>query len=208
MLTLQELFKDFKNTEELEKRIPQYCPADYTWVHAAILVAQRAKLIPNPPATVIDLGSGDGKPATLFANHGYTAYGIEIHPELVETARINVATVTKLPNPPQFAQGNYLPKELRPRIKKNWHVLLDDTPDPYKTLEIMLAEIDIFFAYPYPQQVQSIAQLFQQYAKQGAKLLAIGYEAIWNYKIQQPNIKQLAALPTGKTTSFTVYEKI
>jgi SAM-dependent methyltransferase len=50
-------------------------------------IAQVMKLLPPPPARLLDLGCGSGWTSELFARSGYDVLGVDIAPEMIRIAR-------------------------------------------------------------------------------------------------------------------------
>ncbi|MFZ0325625.1 MAG: class I SAM-dependent methyltransferase, partial [Actinomycetes bacterium] len=48
-------------------------------------------VLPQPPATVADLGSGTGSVSVLLAEHGYGVTGVDLSPRMVERATAKAA---------------------------------------------------------------------------------------------------------------------
>lgn len=153
--------------------------------------ARTKGLIPEPPAAVLDLGSGNGVVVALFAAHGYDTYGIEIQDTLVAHAQRNLVDCNL---PATIAQGNYFPPDVRQRTHPREHVLLTETPDPYLKLGKQIDEFDLFFIFPFIKQRESIFDLFNTHAQQGARLLVARESGHWPY-------------PDGITRIAVVYDR-
>ncbi|MBV9999025.1 MAG: methyltransferase domain-containing protein [Verrucomicrobia bacterium] len=52
-------------------------------------VAQILKLLPSPPARLLDLGIGSGWTSKIFAQSGYSVVGLDIAPAMIDLAVIN-----------------------------------------------------------------------------------------------------------------------
>lgn len=181
----------------------EFVPAPQ-WTGRAINRAMKHKSMPKPPATVLDLGSGDGRVVMAFAQKGYNAYGIEINEQLVNKSWEKTSFVT-LSGTASFTHGNYLPQEMRTRLKPEPHVLLQDTPDPYKQIGKTPQDFDMFFIYPHGGQMDSIFDFFKTYARKSAVLMALGDEIDWQYN-GDPQIAHMGTinLPEGR---YTLYRK-
>jgi SAM-dependent methyltransferase len=175
------------------------------WAERAIKNAQHAHKIPRPPASVLDLGSGDGLTTILFAHAGYDAHGIEINDELIGKSREN-AQAAPTRGTVKFANGNYLPPDIRAKLQPRPHLLLTDAPDPYYALQKQPEEFDIFFIFPWPGQMDSVFEFFRQKAKPGAALLAIGGEEDWDYH-GDPGVNHEGTKSLGTDKRYTVYKK-
>ncbi len=176
------------------------------WTERAIANAQRAHKIPRPPASMLDLGSGDGLTTLLFAQLGYDAHGIEINDALVGMAREN-AQATQTKGTVKFAHGNYLPADIRAKLQPQPHLILTDAPDPYYALQKQPEDVDMFFIYPWSGQMDAVFEFFRTRAKPGATLLAIGGEEDWDYH-GDPGVQHEGTVPLGAAKRYTVYRKI
>ena len=175
------------------------------WAERAIKNAQHAHKIPRPPASVLDLGSGDGLTTLLFAHLGYDAHGIEINDSLVGRSREN-AHATQTKGTIKFANGNYLPADIREKLQPRPHVILTDAPDPYYALGKQPEDFDLFFIFPWPGQMDSVFKFFRTRAKTGAKLLALGGEEDWDYH-GDPGVSHDGTKSIAVHGRYTVYRK-
>jgi predicted O-methyltransferase YrrM len=152
------------------------------WLAEHIMQGIASKILPQPPASVLDLGCGNGYAAVLFAAHGYRAHGIDLQESLVERAQRASEELARqdVIVPARFAIGNYLPSDVRKRSAKAPHVLLEETVDPYSSLGKRPEEFDLFFVYPFPNQMESVFDLFMSSARPGAYLMALGDDVDWS----------------------------
>src|SRR5262245_48491762 len=54
-------------------------------------LGQMMKLLPSPPARLLDLGTGSGWTAEFFARCGYGVLGVDVAPDMIELARRRLA---------------------------------------------------------------------------------------------------------------------
>lgn len=203
-ITLQKLVDEFDNPEDslLEgPRTIDFIPSKPEILEIEIKQAMKAGLLPKPPATVLDLGSGNGIAAALFALKGFDAYGIELNPGLVTRSQEHASRVgLKL----TIAMGNYFPRDVREKLKEDYHVRLRDSADPYKALGREFKDFDLIFNYPFPTQMPAIFQLFGDYARKGQRLMLFGNENCW----KPPTDQSIARIGPEKDAKWhTVYEK-
>src|SRR5579872_7554330 len=83
-----------------------FIPAVYPEVYLAL------KRLKPAATTFLEWGSGIGTVAIMADMLGYEAYGIEIHPELVQRAE---ALARRFESRAQFACGTFIPEGYRPR---------------------------------------------------------------------------------------------
>ena len=210
----------------LESRFPT-CPkesnSDFvrspSWVADAIKDGIEKRLIPKPPASVIDLGCGNGYVVALFAALGYDAFGIEIQQPLIEHAEKAAKELSSLPGKMHFACGNYLPQNVRKLAVPQGRVILQDAPKkytmPYEALKKKHLEFDIFFVYPFPNQMDTVFDFFGRYPRSGAHLIIVGDEIDWRPQrepgknLVHSGTQQLSSAPCqgASQRSYCVYRK-
>ena len=140
--------------------IPQFVPADgrTTWQLLNSVVTQT---LPQRPLTFCEWGSGIGLVTLLASLMGMSATGIEIEEDLIDTAR---DFSQQFAIPATFIHGSIYPK---------------DNPVPLIDYE----EVDLFFAYPWPNQIAPMIDLFQKVASTGSVLVV--YHGGRNYRVLQ-----------------------
>jgi len=160
------------------RRLPRFVPSEADLVYAAIDFVTRRGL---PPGRVFcEWGSGFGTGTCLAALLGYEAYGIEIEPELVDISRqmardLNIAAA--------FLCTSYIPEGFESYAGVGGEELVQsrtftypgeafEAEPRYDGMAFDIAEIDLFFAYPWPDEQELIQQLFDAVAMEGAILIA------------------------------------
>lgn len=138
--------------------IPQFVAADgrTTW---QLLNSVVKHTLPDRQPVFCEWGSGTGLVTLIASLMGMTATGIEIEEDLIDLAR-DISQQFAIPA--SFIQGSIYPKD-------NQIPLID-----YK-------EVDLFFAYPWPNQIAQMIDLFQQVAASGAILVV--YHGGRNYRV-------------------------
>ncbi len=160
------------------RRVPRFVPSEAELVFAAIDYVTRQDL---PPGRVFcEWGSGFGAGVCLAALLGYEAYGIEIQPELVESSR---EMARDLDIPVEILCTSYIPEGFESYSGVGAEILVksrtyaypgeaDDSEPQYEGMACDIAEVDLFFAYPWPEEQELIQQLFDAVAVEGAILIA------------------------------------
>jgi hypothetical protein len=160
------------------RRLPRFVPSEADLVYAAIDCVTRRGL---PPGRVFcEWGSGFGTGTCLAALLGYEAYGIEIEPELVDISRqmardFDIAA--------EFLCTSYIPEGFESYAGVGGEELVKartftypgeafEAEPHYDGMAFDIAEIDLFFAYPWPDEQELIQQLFDAVAMEGAILVA------------------------------------
>lgn len=140
--------------------IPQFVPADgrISW-HLLNSVIEQT--MPGSKPVFCEWGSGIGLVTLIASLIGLPATGIEIEEDLIEMAN---GFSKKHAITASFINGSIYPK---------------DNPDPL----INYAEVDLFFAYPWPNQITQMINLFQQVASSGAVFVC--YHGGRNYRVLQ-----------------------
>ncbi len=148
--------------------IPGFVPSDFVSVYAALEVLQTTDLIPGP--WFCEWGSGMGVVACLAALLGFDAWGIEIDATLVGEARRLAADFDL---PARFVRGSFIPAEaeIEWNAEGRFEWLTTEERDGYTDLGLEPDEFDVIFAYPWPDEEELTAQLFEQYARPGALLV-------------------------------------
>ena len=135
-----------------------------------------------PPTRVFcEWGSGFGTATCLAALLGYEAYGLEIDEELVRLSR---AIARRLGIPVQMLCTSLFPEGYEASAGVDGAALVTpasvsdhhDTaeargPLRYDGMAIAIADIGVFFAYPWPEERELMQQLFDAVAREGAMLV-------------------------------------
>ncbi len=160
------------------RRLPRFVPSEAELVFAALDYVTRHNL---PPGRVFcEWGSGFGTGTCLAALLGYEAYGIEIQPELVEISR---EMARDLDIPVEILCTSYIPEGFESYDGVGGEELVQsrtfgypgdivEIERQYDGMPYHIAEVDLFFAYPWPEEQELIQQLFDAVAMEGAMLLA------------------------------------
>ena len=141
-----------------------------------------AKTWQLPPTRVFcEWGSGFGTATCLAALLGYEAYGLEIDAELVRLSR---AIARRLGIPVTMLCTSFLPAGYAASAGGDGAALVTpeavnahhDTaearaPLRYDGMESAIADIGVFFAYPWPEERVLMRQLFEAVARVGALLV-------------------------------------
>lgn len=114
-------------------------------------------------------GSGLGVVTDLAALAGLAAVGIECEPALVAEAR---ALAERFDVPAEFVCGSFVPPggESRVLADGNYSWFTTSSDHAYDELGLDVSDFDLVFAYPWPDEEQVTADLFDRYAGPGAVL--------------------------------------
>lgn len=150
-------------------RIFGFVPGDYRTSYVVLSGLARTSLHRGP--LIVEWGSGFGVNTILAAMCGFEAYGIEIEGRLVDASRqladdFGVAAT--------FVAGSYIPRRGQASVDREggcaWlHAQADNT---YEELGFDPEDVDVVFAYPWPDEEAIATRLFERFAGDGALLLS------------------------------------
>jgi hypothetical protein len=149
-------------------RIPAFVPSDYEGAYRTL-----RGLIETPDVRgtrFCEWGSGFGAVTCLAEEAGFDACGIEAEAELVDQAR-RLAEDFGLSA--EFAHGSFIPPGAESRVYSGgtYSWLTTESDHAYHELGLEVADLDVVFAYPWPDEEALTAELFDQYAGPGAVLV-------------------------------------
>jgi hypothetical protein len=158
---------------------PRFVPSVPERVFAVLAEVTRRQL---PPTRVFcEWGSGFGTATCLAALLGYEAYGLEIDAELVRRSR---ALARRLGIPVTMLCTSFVPAGYAASAGGDGVALVTpasvsahhDTaearaPLRYAGMANAIADIGLFFAYPWPEERALMRQLFEAVARAGALLV-------------------------------------
>lgn len=154
--------------ELAEARSPAFVPSDYDRVFPVLRALADSALLRGH--TFCEWGSGLGVNVGLAAFLGYDAYGIEAEWGLVEEAR-RLADDFDLSA--EFVCGSFIPAGGERHVHRggeySWFTTESDSA--YAELGLGADDFDLVYAYPWPDEEQVVAELFDLYAGVGAVLL-------------------------------------
>jgi predicted O-methyltransferase YrrM len=138
-----------------ERCIPGFVPSHFPSVYRVLkLLAGCSQLRGR---SFCEWGSGFGVVTCLAAMLNYEAVGIEQEPELIELAR-KLAEDFALPV--SYVCGSFLPDETSSTS--------DGELSAYDQLGFAPEEIDVIFAYPWPDERTQTLELFEEISGSGA----------------------------------------
>jgi hypothetical protein len=162
-----------------DDQAPRFVPSVPERVWAVLEEVTRRQL---PPTRVFcEWGSGFGTATCLAALLGYEAYGLEIDAELVQRSRaiarrlripVTLLCTSFVPAGYAAAAGSDGVAVVTPASVSTHH----DTAEVrgalrYAGMASAIADIGLFFAYPWPEERALMRQLFEAVARVGALLV-------------------------------------
>jgi hypothetical protein len=151
-----------------ERHIPGFVPSNFGRAYWALRGLAEAGAARGD--LFCEWGSGFGVVACLAAMLDFDAYGIEIEGELVDAARLLAADFHV---PVAFVRGSFIPKGSAACFQRGDGFAWLTTSEGHteEELGLGLADFDVIFAYPWPDEERVTAALFEQQAGAGAALL-------------------------------------
>lgn len=156
--------RDRFESEVRRVRFHPFVASDYEGVLQALVGLRR------PGLRFLEWGSATGVITIMADLLGFEAYGIEIDPQLVETARDLAA---RSGSQARFAVGSFLPDnyEWMPETGDGRLGTIGRGASAYPELGWRLEEFDLVFAFPWNGETPILHDLMQRRGKRGASLL-------------------------------------
>jgi hypothetical protein len=144
-----------------------FVPSDYEGAYRVLRAIAEAGLARG--TRFCEWGSGFGVVACLAASLGFESYGIEIDGPLVDQAR-RLAEDFGLDV--EFAHGSFIPRDAEGRVASagQYAWLTTEADDAYAELGLEPDDMDVVFAYPWPDEEAVTLDLFARTAGRGALL--------------------------------------
>jgi hypothetical protein len=152
---------------QAECRVPAFVPCDYRTAYGVLVALSDAAI--SRGRRFCEWGSGFGVVVGLAAMLDFEAYGIEIESELVDEAR-KLAEDFDLPS--EFVRGSFVPNGAETRVHGGgaYSWLTTESDAAYEDLDLEVSDLDVVFAYPWPDEEAVVCDLFEHYAGNGAIL--------------------------------------
>jgi hypothetical protein len=153
---------------QLACRVPGFVPSDYTAAYGVLRALAETPVLRG--RQFCEWGSGFGVVTCLAAMLDFDACGIEIERMLVDEARL---LAEDFGLSVEFVQGSFVPPGAEERIHAsgNYSWLTTDGDYAYEDLELDLADLDVIFAYPWPDEEAVTGELFERYGGVGSVLV-------------------------------------
>jgi hypothetical protein len=151
-----------------ENQVPAFVPSDYREAYMALQWLESSGHLTG--RWFCEWGSGFGVVACLAAHLEFDAWGIEIEGDLVTAAR---SLADDFGFPVVFVQGSFIPSQGKKFAKaageSSW--MSDVAGGGHEKLGFEPEDFDVIFAYPWPDEEEVTAALFERYARIGAILI-------------------------------------
>ncbi|NUQ19836.1 MAG: class I SAM-dependent methyltransferase [Gemmatimonadaceae bacterium] len=118
----------------------------------------------------LEWGSATGIITIMADLLGFEAYGIELDPALVATAR---EVGARYRSRARFVEGSFLPAGYEPRRRdgEDRTGTIGDGPSGYLQLGLALEDFDVVFAYPWGGEERVMLDVMQRFGRRDALLL-------------------------------------
>lgn len=148
-------------------RVPAFVPCDYETAYRVLLAISEQNIARG--SRFCEWGSGFGVVVSLAAMLDFDACGIEIEGTLIDESR-RLAEDYDLPA--EFVHGSFVPRNAEDRVHRGgtYSWLTTEGDHAYEELELDIDDMDVIFAYPWPDEEAIVYDLFEQYAGIGAIL--------------------------------------
>lgn len=148
-------------------RVPAFVPCDYAAAFGVMRALSDGALARG--TRFCEWGSGFGVVVGLAALLDYDACGIEIEESLVAEAR-RLADDFDLTV--DFVHGSFVPRGAEDRVHAGgaYSWLTTEGDSAYDDLDLDVSDMDVVFAYPWPDEEGVVCDLFDRYAGVGAIL--------------------------------------
>jgi hypothetical protein len=171
-----------KRSSRLQRqgRHPAFVPCDYAGAYGVLAGLAAAALTPGN--LLCEWGCGLGAVACLAALLDYDACGLEVETDLVGAAR-RLAADFELPV--EFACASFIPQGAAQRRSGCGPFAWLNTEESATGGDLGLdpGDFDVVFAYPWPDEVDFISALFEDYGAVGAVLVT--YEGGKAFRLQR-----------------------
>jgi hypothetical protein len=149
-------------------RVPAFVPCDFEGSYRLLRAISDGNLARG--LRFCEWGSGFGVTACLAALAGFDACGIEIDGELVDHAR-RLAGDFELDV--EFIRGSFIPPGGERLVESagQYAWFTTDADSAYEELDLDPEDMDVIFAYPWPDEEFVTGDLFHRYAGPGAMLV-------------------------------------
>ncbi|MBP3960912.1 hypothetical protein J8F10_37295 [Gemmata sp. G18] len=148
-------------------RVPAFVPCDYTTAYKVLRALAGGEFTRG--SRFCEWGCGFGVVVGLAAMLDFDACGIEIEGTLVDEGR-QLAEDYDLPV--ELIHGSFVPPGAEDRVYKGgtYSWLTTEGDQAYEDLDLEISDLDVIFAYPWPDEEAVVYDLFDSYAGVGAVL--------------------------------------
>ena len=150
-------------------RVPAFVPCDFEGTFRLLRALAESNLTRG--MRFCEWGSGFGVATSLAATVGFDACGIEIDGELVGHAQ---KLAEDFDIEVEFIRGSFIPPggEKRVHDAGNYAWFTTDADSAYEELDLDADDMDVIFAYSWPDEELVVSELFDRYAGAGAILMS------------------------------------
>lgn len=163
----------------MRARTPKFVPSEFYIMNDVLATLRRDKRCRG--RRFLEWGCGFGVVAGLAAHYGFEASGIEWEPVLAQAAK-NLMRDFDLPV--TIGCGDMIPSwlcsvqndasdtcELHQERPEPDRVQPEDVGPAYEQINLIPEDVDVFFVYPWPDEIEMVQSLFDRVADDGALLI-------------------------------------
>lgn len=168
-------------------RVPAFVPCDYATAYKVLRALAEGAYTRG--SRFCEWGCGFGVVVGLAAMLDFDACGIEIEGTLVDEAR-RLAEDYDLPV--DFVHGSFVPRGAEDRVHRagTYSWLTTEGDQAYEELDLDIGDMDVIFAYPWPDEEAVVYDLFEHYAGDGAVLATYHGSAEFRLRRKVPGGKK------------------
>ncbi|HXD89016.1 MAG TPA: hypothetical protein VN641_21170 [Urbifossiella sp.] len=161
-------------------RVPAFVPCDFEGAYRVLRALADGNLTRG--MRFCEWGSGFGVAACLAAMAGFDSCGIEIDGELVTHAR-QLADDFEIDV--EFVRGSFIPPGAEERIDRagQYAWFTTEADSAYEELDLDPDDMDVIFAYPWPDEEFVTTDLFLRYG--GTKAVLVTYHGGDDFRIRR-----------------------
>jgi len=166
-------------------RVPAFVPCDFEGTYRLLRALAESTLTRG--MRFCEWGSGFGVAACLAALAGFDACGIEIDGELVTHARQLAADFDI---DVEFVRGSFIPPGGEEHVftAGQYAWFTTDADAAYEELDLDADDMDVIFAYPWPDEEFVTTDLFNRYGGAGAVLIT--YHGGDDFRLKRKTVKR------------------
>ncbi len=149
-----------------EHNEPGFIPSDYPCVYRALQALMYSEMATGN--LFCEWGSGLGIVCCLASMLGFDTVGIENVEELVEEAE---KLAERFEVPVEYIQDSFIPPDA-PVLQDDLYPWLDASAGELEErMDLSIEDFNVIYVYPWPDEEQIVADLFDHYASEGTFLL-------------------------------------
>jgi hypothetical protein len=174
-------------------RIISFVPSNYELVYGVLRALAASVHIRG--TRFCEWGSGIGVVAGLAALLDFESSGIETEGELVLISR---QLAEEFDVPVDFVHGSFIPHGAESIVHSagSYSWMTTESDGAYDELELDPSDLDVVYAYSWPDEEETVAALFERYCGPGAVLVT--YHGEQNFRVRRKVRRKVKASRSGR----------